>query len=176
MLSRHWSKEICSTIGSGFKGNKMDPNTTRGLVYNSGYVPGSSGFMPCCTWAQGLSSMRPAKGQGGRPLLLVSATPLWGCVMHWMTNLMCINRVSGDSIQASHEISSSKGIKQANLWVWGWLWIPWTAWFFGEHTDIWWVFFGVCMCTVKICICVYIYTHLGICYWFHKVRIAQRKF
>lgn len=32
-----------------------------------------------------------------------------------MTNLMCINRVSGDSFQASHEIPSSEGIRQAKI-------------------------------------------------------------
>lgn len=113
MLSRQRSKEICSIKGSGFTVNKMHPCTTRKQDCHSGYLPGHSGFTPCCTWAQSSDLHEPSQGgREGWPLLLVSVTPLWGCVMCWMTNLMCINRVSGDSFQASHEIPSSEGIRQ----------------------------------------------------------------
>lgn len=50
-----------------------------------------------------LSSRSPAE-DAGQPPLLVSVTPLWGGIVHWETNLMCVNGVLGDTFQLSHEI------------------------------------------------------------------------
>lgn len=153
MLSRQRSKEICSTKGSGFTVNKMDPCATRDRDCHSGSLPGRSGFTPCCTWAQSSALREPSQeGREGWPLLLVSATPLWGHVMHWMTNLMCINRVSGDSFQASHEIPSSEGIRQAKITEFegdcGSLKQPD---FFGEHKE------------TQRCVCVDVCMHTHVC-------------
>lgn len=82
--------------------NKMDPSTTQGQDFSSGCLYLIALASPLCLRLRSYFSTSPVKG-GGWPPLLVSVTPLWGGVMHWETNLMCINGVLGDIFHLSRE-------------------------------------------------------------------------